>query len=86
MEFQGSLSVYTVLNAALRSADRTKITPFTPYLRLLLEGLGKLPKVSSFLHRGVVADLSDEYSKAVGGKAGRGRERRFVFLISFLIL
>ncbi len=77
MEFQGGPSVYTVVNAALRSEDRTKVAPFNFYLRLLLAGLAKLPKRSTTLHRGVVADLGPAYSKMKGetvrvGVGGRG--------------
>ena len=36
-------SLFAVLNAALRSEDRTKIVVFFPYLKLLLTGLQVVP-------------------------------------------
>ena len=66
MEFQGSVSLYTVINAVLRSAERGKVKPYGPFLRLLLGGLEKLPRITAVLHRGVPADLSPQFLGKVG--------------------
>lgn len=58
-----SNAIYKDLNAVLRSEDRKKIMKYFPYLRLLLEALGRLPKKDTTLWRGVSVDLYDQYPK-----------------------
>ena len=66
MEFQGNVSLYTVINTVLRSTDRKRLAAYGPFLRLLLGGLGKLPRTTAVLHRGVLADLSPQFIGQVG--------------------
>jgi hypothetical protein len=55
---------YRTLNACLRARDRTRITPFFSYLRLLLEALRLLPVQKRTVYRGVKLDLNDGRSPA----------------------
>jgi len=52
---------YRSLNAALRHPDRSRVTPYFPYLRLLLSGLAKQKSYDKFIYRGVAADLRAQY-------------------------
>lgn len=52
---------YPRLNAALRDQNREQIVPFLPYLRLLVQGLLKLPAHSKTVFRGVKQYLSDTF-------------------------
>ena len=55
-------SVYSLLNAALRSEDRSKVKVFKNFIWLLMTALRLCPKPESkVLHRGVRADLSAQY-------------------------
>lgn len=54
--------LYFVLNKTLRSSNRKKLEPWYLYLRLLFNGLFRLPPISSTIYRGVKSDLSDEYT------------------------
>jgi len=54
-------SVYFILNAALRSKQRSLILPWFPYLRLLTHTLLQLTPYSSQVWRGVKEDLSNNY-------------------------
>merc|ERR1712217_168080 len=58
-----SNAIYKKLNEVLRSEDRTKIKAYFPYLRLLLEALGRLPQQNKTLWRGIGGDLYDQYPK-----------------------
>jgi hypothetical protein len=49
--------VYLLLNSVLRERDRTKVTPFFPFLRLLMSGMDKLPSHEGILYRGVKLKL-----------------------------
>lgn len=53
--------IYAVLNRALRSVNRKQCKPYFPYLRLLLNGLEKLPAYAGTVYRGVKLDLSEVY-------------------------
>lgn len=53
--------LYFVLNSILISADRDKLQPWLLYLRLLLNGLYRLPSISRTIYRGIKTDLSQEY-------------------------
>lgn len=53
--------LYFVLNATLRSSDRQKLKPWFLYLRLLLNGLFRLPQMCGTIHRYAKLDLSDKY-------------------------
>jgi len=56
--------LYPNLNAALRDhAQPEKLHPFLPYLRLLLNGLHKLPLVNMRVYRGVKLDLHERYQQ-----------------------
>jgi hypothetical protein len=52
---------YPTLNALLRSQDRGPLTPYLPYLRLLVTALGKLKPAHATVFRGVNVDLSSQY-------------------------
>ena len=55
-------SVYSLLNAALRSEDRSKVKSVKNYIWLLMTALRLCPKTESkVVHRGVRADLSAQY-------------------------
>lgn len=57
-------SVYSLLNAALRSEDRNKVKAFKNFIWLYMTALRLCPKTESkVLHRGVRADLSAQYEK-----------------------
>jgi len=55
-------SLYYVLNAQLRSKDRSMIKPFFPYIKILLTGLTKLDKTPGITYRGVGLNLSNDYT------------------------
>merc|ERR1711865_416564 len=65
----GAIMLYTSnaicrdLNNVLRSEDRGKIKRYFPYLRLLLEALGRLPQKPKTVWRGVGMDLFEQYKK-----------------------
>ncbi|WP_218028390.1 ADP-ribosyltransferase domain-containing protein [Nocardia yamanashiensis] len=52
---------YREINAVLRSPDRTRLTPYLPYLRLLFAAVSELPARSEPLWRGVSLDLRAQY-------------------------
>ncbi|MEV7394082.1 ADP-ribosyltransferase domain-containing protein [Streptomyces sp. NPDC091215] len=52
---------YREINNVLRSPDRTRITPYLPYLRLLFSAVSKLPAYTQPLWRGVSLDLRAQY-------------------------
>ena len=55
---------YSVLNAALRDANREKCKPFVPYIWLLMHALRDCPLYpKKIVFRGVKADLSAHYPK-----------------------
>lgn len=55
--------LYVVLNAVLRSKDRSQLTPWFLYLRLLFNALFRLPSISRTVFRGVKLNLSEQYEK-----------------------
>ncbi|MGW6572051.1 ADP-ribosyltransferase domain-containing protein [Streptomyces sp. NPDC054945] len=52
---------YREINAVLRSPDRTEVTPYLPYLRLLFSAVSGLPAHTKPLWRGVSLDLRAQY-------------------------
>eukprot|EP00730_Choanoeca_flexa_P014811 TRINITY_DN6610_c0_g1_i3.p1 TRINITY_DN6610_c0_g1~~TRINITY_DN6610_c0_g1_i3.p1 ORF type:complete len:548 (+),score=128.74 TRINITY_DN6610_c0_g1_i3:56-1699(+) len=54
---------YSRLNAALRNADRSKLSCFFPYLRLFLEAMRKIKGYRGPLWRGLRLDLTKLYQK-----------------------
>ncbi len=52
---------YGTLNATLRDPDRSRLTPYFGYLRLLFSALHKLTPTHQTLWRGVRLDLSSQY-------------------------
>jgi uracil DNA glycosylase len=54
---------YRQLNATLRDPDRTRITPYFPYLRLFFSALSRLKGHTQSLWRGVALDLRPQYPK-----------------------
>ncbi|MFD6548667.1 ADP-ribosyltransferase domain-containing protein [Streptomyces sp. NPDC058398] len=52
---------YREINSVLRSPDRTRVTPYLPYLRLLFSAVSKLPAYTQPLWRGVSLDLRTQY-------------------------
>src|SRR5262249_23180168 len=51
------------MNATLRDADRGRVTPYFPYLRLLFSALSRLKGHRGSLWRGVALDLRAQYPK-----------------------
>ena len=59
--------LYPLLNGALRDHAHPKnLEAFLPYLKLLLNGLNKLPLVRTQVYRGVNVDLHEEYNQLQG--------------------
>jgi hypothetical protein len=56
-------SLFYILNSTLRLADRTKLKPILPYLRLLIGALEKLPSFSGLVYRGVHGNISSNFVK-----------------------
>jgi len=56
-------SLFYVLNSTLRLADRSKLKPILPYLRLLIGALEKLPSFSGLVYRGVNGNISSNFIK-----------------------
>ena len=56
-------SLYAVLNQTLRLEDRRKLTPWFPYLKLILTGLFKLQSIRCTVWRGVRGDLRSMYKQ-----------------------
>lgn len=52
---------YREINAVLRSADRSRVLPYLPCLRLLSAAVGQLPARTEPLWRGVSLDLRAQY-------------------------
>ncbi|MFE2583721.1 ADP-ribosyltransferase domain-containing protein [Streptomyces sp. NPDC059378] len=52
---------YREINSVLRSPDRTRLTPYLPYLRLLFSAVSELPAYTQPLWRGVSLDLRAQY-------------------------
>ncbi|MFJ3520359.1 macro domain-containing protein [Streptomyces sp. NPDC090131] len=52
---------YREINAVLRSPDRSRVTPYLPYLRLLFSAVSGLPAHTQPLWRGVSLDLRAQY-------------------------
>lgn len=52
---------YREINAVLRSADRSRVVPYLPYLRLLFSAVSQLPVRTEPLWRGVSLDLRAQY-------------------------
>ncbi|GAA3272286.1 hypothetical protein GCM10020218_015650 [Dactylosporangium vinaceum] len=52
---------YRQINATLRSPDRSRLSPYLPYLRLLFSAVSKLPARRQPLWRGVRMDLRRQY-------------------------
>lgn len=53
--------LYFTLNSTLRTAIRQKLKPWLLYLKLLLHGLTRLPKISATVYRYVRTDLRQQY-------------------------
>jgi hypothetical protein len=61
--------LFEVLNASLRDKDRSKLTPYLKYAKLMLSATGKLlRRCDRILWRGVKADLFDMYKDKLNGK------------------
>jgi hypothetical protein len=65
--FTQETPLYKEMNNAFRSRDRSLITPYFPYLKLLLSGLSKLTPVSGDVVRGVKKKLSHLYKEGDEG-------------------
>lgn len=57
-------ALYKTLNARLRDENRKKITPFFPFLKLLLTALYRLPAIHATVFRGIDVDVSGQYREA----------------------
>jgi hypothetical protein len=58
---ENRLSLYKMLNSALRSERRESLKPWFRYLKLVLTALYKLPSLKTTVWRGVHGNLSDQY-------------------------
>merc|ERR1712232_1443886 len=54
--------IFPRLNAVLRARDDDALTPFLPYMKLLMVGLSMLPLKLYQVYRGIKLDLHDEYA------------------------
>jgi hypothetical protein len=54
---------YKLLNSRLRSESRPDLLCFLPYLRLLLDGLYRLPLITDTVYRGVRLKLAPDYAE-----------------------
>ncbi|MBR7836731.1 hypothetical protein KDL01_25850 [Actinospica durhamensis] len=54
---------YREINAVLRSPDRSVLTPYLPYLRLLFAAVASLPVRTEPLWRGVSLDMRAQYAR-----------------------
>jgi len=59
----GDMSLYRVLNKALRSEDRQALKIWFPYLKLFETALDKLPTVKENVWRGVPLDIGKNFTK-----------------------
>ncbi|CAF3947335.1 unnamed protein product [Rotaria sp. Silwood1] len=59
----GDNSLYKVLNEALRSKHRTRVTSWFPFLKLFHTAIQKLPNVQKNLWRGIKRDFTNKYKK-----------------------
>ena len=59
----GDYSFYRILNQVLRDADRRKVVPWFPFLRLFDSAFSKLPTIRGCVWRGVSCDISKLYKK-----------------------
>lgn len=63
MQFDGSPSLYELLNESLRAENRQNLKPWFLYLKLFLTALYKLPSKNEQVWRGIKGvDLSKKYS------------------------
>jgi hypothetical protein len=53
--------LYFVLNATLRSKNRKKLTPWFPFLKLILTAFAHLPSSHRFVYRGIKGDMRKDY-------------------------
>ncbi|CAF1607026.1 unnamed protein product [Rotaria magnacalcarata] len=58
--------LYVVLNATLRSEDRSKLKHWLLYLKLFLTALSKIPSEHRHVFRGIKADLHEYYPSISG--------------------
>lgn len=56
------VSLYYILNKTLHSGSRTNLEAWLLYLRLILNGLGRLQSFANTIYRVVPEDLCDKYS------------------------
>ena len=61
----GEQSLYRILNAELRVADRSVLIPWYGYLKLFDTALQKLPNLQASLWRGINVDISKDYKEGV---------------------
>ncbi|CAF1008806.1 unnamed protein product [Adineta ricciae] len=59
--FPRESSLSYILNEALRTEERQKVTPWFLYLRLLFHGLSKLKTISGIVHQGFSGNLTKNY-------------------------
>ncbi len=56
--------VFRILNARMRESNRHALKPFLPLVKLMLNGLYKLPcTTTAVVYRGVKADLSHQFTR-----------------------
>jgi hypothetical protein len=56
-------SLHRVLNQALQSEDRTKVTPWLGFLKLFRSALNKLPTVKKTIWRGLPIDVAKKFEE-----------------------
>ena len=55
-------ALYSILNARLRTVERSVLQPYLPLLKLLLTALYKLPRVNGPIYRAVPTDLRADFT------------------------
>ncbi|CAF4029139.1 unnamed protein product, partial [Adineta steineri] len=63
MEMSDDSCVYRILNQTLRAEDRTKVRPWSGYLKLLHSATSKLPKFKGIIWRGIDKDVTMNFKK-----------------------
>ena len=77
--------LHRVLAVRLRSQNRDVLDPFLPLIKLLLSGLGKLPRVRQTLYHGMRGNLHGHFSLRLAvnpSPSGRDLAHSYLFLMT----
>ena len=61
--FEDQQSIYSLLNAKLRSENRKELRSWFAYLKIFLTALHKLPSLKGTIWRGIFGNVSDQYEE-----------------------